>query len=357
VLVGAGIGISAGMAAASWDKYLNLKPLENAAIKDELQLVEKGAVDAAALEAVVATVGVFLDAMGAGGAMKQARSAARTAARAELHGAIEAQEAAAQARLALEKGAAKDAGVAVAGAGASVGLHELEDAEPVEPAIEVRGGGISFALSPEPTAAPAGAVSGMRLQRTPQQLRAAETAMAAIDAGPMPRHWGDRFELSVLASVLRGEVEGMQGVTYAFRAQHRSGQGIDIIAFGKGSNGKFKIWQIECKWTMGGPYLQKLGSKGGAIQTSEAWTQANIAEWFKVAPPIEKNQLLNAIKAANGGRAVSEAHVASLIAKAPVIVAAPLGAGAAGMMRRVWGQMSALARGGRNVKYLEFHPR
>ncbi|MGW6128497.1 hypothetical protein ACWFNE_00590 [Cellulomonas sp. NPDC055163] len=354
VLVGAGIGISAGMAAASWDKYLNLRPLENAAIKDELQLVQKGAVDGALLEAVVASVGVFLDAMAVGGAIKQARSATRSAARAELHGSIEAQEAAAQARMAVTKGARNDLGGAVAGAGVAVGAHELADEEPVEPALEVTGGGIAFAVPAEAT--PPVTVSELRVQRTPQQLRSAESAMAAIDAGPMPRHWGDRFELSVLASTLRGEVAGMEGVTYAFRAQHRSGQGIDIIAFGTGPDGRFKIWQIECKWTEGGPYLAKLGSRGGAIQTSEAWTHANMVEWFKVAPAAEKSQLLRAVKAANGGRAVSEAHLATLIAKADVIIAGPLGTGAAGMMRRIWGQMSALSRAGRVISYREFRP-
>jgi len=356
VLIGAGMGIGAGMAAASWDKYLSLRPLENAAIKDELSLIQPGAVDAALLEATIATVFVFLDAKGVGKGMKQAAAVNRAQLLAELHGSIEAQEAAAQARMKLQGQAVKEAGMAAAGAGVAVGAHELEAAL-AEPTFEVNAGGLALDVSGEDVSpAPAQTVSPMRLARTPQQLKAAEAAMTKIDAAKyLPANWGDRFELSVLATILRGDAKGMEGVTYAFRAQHKSGQGIDIIAVGKGPDGKLKIWQVECKWTLGGG-LQKLGERGGERQTSRGWTKANFQEWWKGAGAAERRQLLNAVRAANGGRAVSEARLVKLVADAEVIIAGPVGAGVLGVMRKVWGQMAALARGGRTISYREFRP-
>ena len=366
VLVGAGVGASAGMAAASWDKYLNLRPLENASVRDDLSLIQKGVVDAALLEATVATVGTFLDAMSVGAAMKGAAKVNRAKALAELSGSVEAHEAAAQARMKLTNQGLKDAGMAVAGGAVAVGLHELEELE--EPEITVTGGGISLDVAKAGPAdgggggtlakVPIGRTGGgmPQVMRTPQQLKSAQKAMAAIDAGPMPAHWGDRFELSVLSSVLRGEVQGMEHVTYAFRAQHKSGQGIDIIAFGKGPDGKISVFQIECKWNSGFRPT-KLGGSSAGIQTSESWTKDNIAKWFESASSVEKNQLMRAVQAANGGKALTERQVSRLIAEAPVMVAAPIGAGAAGMMRKVWGQMSALARAGRKIAYREFVPR
>ena len=98
-LVGLGIGIGVGSAAASWQKYMALRPAENAAVRDELSLVAKGSADAAFVEAVMATVGVFLDVYSVGKGLTQATAVRRAAQQAELRGAMEAHEAAKQARL------------------------------------------------------------------------------------------------------------------------------------------------------------------------------------------------------------------------------------------------------------------
>ncbi|ABW13184.1 hypothetical protein Franean1_3791 [Parafrankia sp. EAN1pec] len=361
VLVGAGLAVGAGMAAASWDRYLQLRPLENAAIRDDLSFVQKGAVDAALLEATVATVGVFLDALGVHGDMKRAAGVNRVKALADLHGAVEAQEAAAQARMKMQAEGLKDAGAATAGAAAAIGAHELEDAIP-EPDIEVRAGGLEVDLPSVAAPAQRSVISTRSVQRAPNKQLAAVTAkMAAIDtARDVPRDWGNRFELSVVASVLRGEVPEMSGVVHAFQAQHNaSGHGIDIIAVGTGSRGRLKFWQIECKWA--GPesgYPRHLGGSRAGIQTSAGWTKDNFVRWWEAAPPGEKRQLLNAVKAANGGRAIEVEKLTDLISRAEVIIAAPLGAGAAGVMRRIWGEMGALTRfGGRKMSYREFRPR
>lgn len=222
-------------------------------------------------------------------------------------------------------------------------------------------GGIEIALpGEEAAAAPVLApVRVMRNKKNPQ-LAAAEKEMAAIDkAKYIPSNWGTRFELSVQASILRGEVKEMAGVTHAFRMQHNeSGHGIDILAVGTGKDGKLKIWHVECKWTTGtSKFPQQLKGSAAGMQTSAAWTKANFAEWWKVAPAAERRQLMHAVTVANGGRAVSEARLTKLITQADVIIAGPVGMGALGVMRLVWGRMSALSRAGRNMLYLEFRPR
>jgi hypothetical protein len=355
VLTTIGVGIGVAGAAASWNNYLNLRPLESAAIRDDMSFVQKGAVDAALLEALVATAMAFLDARGASSALKEGAAVNRAKALADLHGTLEAQEAAAQARMKMQSGALKEAGATAAGAAVAVGAHELEEPLP-EPDIMVTGGGIAFDADP---VAPVAQKSVQRLPSKKSQLASTQAAMAAIDAGDIPLHWGDRFELSVLSSVLRGEVAEMAGVTYAFRAQFgESGHGIDIIAIGTDGKGKLKIWQIECKWvTPGSRFSQKLGGSAHGIQTSAGWTKANFLEWWKGASARDKRNLLDAVKVANGGVAVSEARLVKLITDAEVIIAGPLGAGVAGLMRKVWGKMGALVKlGGRKPRYVEFRP-
>ncbi|OLT23754.1 hypothetical protein BJF78_31735 [Pseudonocardia sp. CNS-139] len=354
VLTTIGVGIGVAGAAASWNNYLNLRPMENASIRDDMSFVQKGAVDAALVEALVATVMVFVDARGARGALKEGAAVNRAKALADLHGSLEAQEAAAQARMKMQSGALKDAAGTVAGAGLAAGLHELEPLP--EPDIVVTGGGVAFDARSE---APAVQQTVQRVPSTKSQLASTQAAMAAIDAGDIPLHWGDRFELSVLSSVLRGEVAEMAGITYAFRAQHgESGHGIDIIAVGTDGKGKLKIWQIECKWvTPGSPYAQKLGGSVHGIQTGAGWTKANFIAWWNGASARDKRNLLDAVRAANAGVAVSEARLVKLVTDAEVIIAAPLGAGIAGLMRRVWGKMGALVKlGGRKIGYREFRP-
>ncbi|MGI5214768.1 hypothetical protein [Plantactinospora sp. CA-290183] len=359
LLVGAGLGIGAGTAAASWNRYLQLRPLETAAIADELSFVQKGVVDGALLEATFATVGVFLDALGVHAGMKQAGGVDRAKALADLHATIEAQEAAAQARMRMQSQGLKDAAGTAAGAAVAIGAHELEDAMP-EPDLQVSAGGLQIDLPPAEASVQPSAMGPKSVQRQPnKQLAAATAAMAVIDSGDLPPHWGDRFELTVLASVLRGEVDGMSGITYAFRAQHNTrGHGIDIIAVGSDGKGKLKLWQIECKWVGGESRFERnLGGSRAGIQTGAEWTRDNFVKWWAVASQDHRRELLIAVKAANGGHAVDAATLTKLIADAEVIIAAPLGAGAAGLMRKIWGTMGALTRfGGRTMRYREIPP-
>jgi hypothetical protein len=172
----------------------------------------------------------------------------------------------------------------------------------------------------------------------------------------MPRHWGDRFELSVLASVLRGEVSGMEGVSYAFRAQHKSGQGIDIIAVGRDAKGKLKFWHIECKYIeVSGRFKAELGGSAAGIQTSTGWTKDNFLKWWAQATPGDKSELLKAVKVANAGKAVTLEQLVKLITKAEVMIVAPLGVGAAGLMRRVWGTMGFLKKTGAPGRPTSYH--
>jgi hypothetical protein len=345
VLIGSGLMVGGAQAAASWDRYLNLRPLETAAIKDELSFVQKGAVDAAVMEAVVATVSLFLDALDVRGAMQVAGG--RKQASAELHAAVEAQQNATQAARELMQ-------LGVSGEQAGVPAPE--------PDMLVSAGGMQVDAPADP--APVQQIvqrtpGPVPVQRAPnKQLAAAEAAMAAIDTGDLPLHWGDRFELSVLASVLRGEVAGMEGVTYAFRAQHRSGQGIDIIAVGRDAKGRLKFWHIECKYIAAGSrFGAELGGSAAGIQTSTGWTKDNFIKWWERSTPGDRADLLKAVRVANGGKAVSLERLTKLITDAEVIIAAPLGAGIVGAMRRVWGMMGFLKRAGppgRATSYREF---
>jgi hypothetical protein len=230
-----------------------------------------------------------------------------------------------------------------------------------QPGIDVSAGGFAMDLPPTTASAQRSSMTGaMSVQRAPnKQLADATAAMAKIDAGDIPIHWGDRFELSVLASVLGGKVPGMAGVTYAFRAQHnKSGHGIDIIAIGADSGGKLKTWQIECKWVdVEKGFKHVLEKRSTGIQTGAEWTRNNFILWWEGAHEADKKQLLNAVKATNSGHAVSVEKLMELVTNAEVIIAGPLGAAVAGLMRRMWGSMGALKKfGGRVTRYLEFRP-
>ncbi|HYG79457.1 MAG TPA: DUF4157 domain-containing protein, partial [Pyrinomonadaceae bacterium] len=64
-LVGFGIGVGAGQAAVSWEKYLDKSTVADATVRKELALISQGEVTAQMVEAIILTVGTFLDVYGA----------------------------------------------------------------------------------------------------------------------------------------------------------------------------------------------------------------------------------------------------------------------------------------------------
>lgn len=62
--LGAGVGISGANAARKWDKFGELKSASGSATSKDSQLVDKGQVDAAKIDAIIESLGVILDAIG-----------------------------------------------------------------------------------------------------------------------------------------------------------------------------------------------------------------------------------------------------------------------------------------------------
>jgi hypothetical protein len=82
-LVGFGIGIGAAQAGISWEKYLDMSTVGDAKVKEELTLISKGEVNAQLVDALVQTVGVFLDLYGAKAILTGAKQGAKALAAAE----------------------------------------------------------------------------------------------------------------------------------------------------------------------------------------------------------------------------------------------------------------------------------
>ena len=254
----------------------------------------------------------------------------------------------------MQRGARGEAAATVGIGGISAAVHEFFENEPN---IEVTAGGVQAIepadIGPEASVQPS--VQRSNGTKANPQLAAAMAEIAAIDAGPIPRHFGTRFELEILARAMRGELVGMSGVVHAFRAQYNaSGHGIDIIAVGRGEGGKLKLWQIECKWVESF-FKPELKSRKTGIQTSASWTKEGFKRWLKAATPADKAQLFAAVRTANGGRAVSETRLIKLVSEAEVIVTAPLAAASAELLSRVFGTMGALIRHQRRqMRFLPF---
>jgi hypothetical protein len=346
-LVGFGVGIGAAQAGMSWDKYLKLSMLSDAATSEELALVAKGEVSAALVEAIINTVAVFLDVFGARGAVTGTKQALKVA-EAQL-----ASTVADEARKKAVREAVKDSAMLVGGSALAVGMHELGDAdEPVPVLLGEAHEVVLDAGSPEFDEESAdsgqGNVSRFIVFRAPGPGGSAGAGGApVVPAGIVT---GADFELHIEKALLQGKVENLPKMSFVLPGQYNpSGWGMDRIGIVfHEESGRIHVFHLEMKWVSpGSPHIPALGTPSVGTQTGGPWSrkaaQGLIDSNHQVARKARR-RLKNYLKKINPGKVVDDAFVSAFllerVAKAPVRVIVPHWAD----FSKLYKQVAALSR-------------
>ncbi len=296
-LVGLGIGIGAGQAAASWERYLDLAVAAEATVRDEFAIISESQVSAALLTAVMDTVGVFLDAYGAGAASAAQRATRRAALEVAERGMREQLEAAARSRLVRD--AAFDAAVTTAGAGVAVAQHELADDDAQ---LEVQGETVD--LEPE-----------------------AEDATTSVSLLSVQRMTGEEFEQHVHGLLKRGAVPGIPELDILVPGQYTgSGWGIDRIGIRIHDSGRVSIFHFEMKFrspptpTAPGvppmPASPTLGQPSVGTQTGRAWTERAVTGFLESSSPearAARRRLKRALRTRFPGQLIDDAWLSRFL--------------------------------------------
>lgn len=331
ILVGGAVGIDAGRAAVSWQKYADLKDLGQTGTRDELALVSQGQVSGALTAAILSTLALFLDAFGArAGAGGAPAITAVEGAEAALKAQMEAQ---ARKRLGT---AAKEAATTGVGVGAAIAGHELEE----EPHFATAAHSLSIPF-PEAESSPA-AVSPKLLRQPPVTPPGGAIIVPGTKA---PHTWGPGFETHMEGALRRGEVQGLPQIPYLWPGKYTgSDWGIDFIgATVDRPNRRFELYRFECKYVgVGG--APGLTNPSLGVQYGRDWSEnavhgflnANYADAVKA-----RTSLAAALKSATG-RPVGFDVIEKRLLASQVHVFYPDPAD----IRRLFGQVLALRRWG-----------
>ena len=355
-LVGFGVGIGVGQAGMSWDKYLSLSTLADAKTKDELSLVAQGEVSAQLVDAIIQTVGVFLDVYGARAATAGARASREAFDVAEKGLKKEFAE---EARKRALREAGKDIAITGAGTGAAIAMHELVDDEPapsLEGKAEVRQidlGAAEAEVAPAP-------LNRMVIQRAPGP----GGSPAAGTTKPPILMTGGEFELYMERAMLKGSVEGLPQMSFVIPGQYTgSGWGIDRIGivFDE-ATGRIDVYHLEMKFVWEeSKHTPKLGQRAVGTQTGRAWTQKAVDSFLTSSHPkarAGRERLRRALKKVYKVDTITAEHMRSFLhtrlVDAPVRIIIPHWAD----FSKLYKQVAALIRAGRDVSFVRvFKPR
>jgi hypothetical protein len=360
LLVGFGLGIGAGQAIVSWERYLDLSAVGNAHVRDEFALITQGQITAALVESILNTAGVFLDAFGAHGmaaSQRVARKAIFEASERELKEQLTRQ---AQQRLVRE--AAKDAALTGAGAAFGIAQHELFGEE--EPDIEARAEQQIIDLPPDPGLLTPAPDTGV-IQRAPNGGGGGGGGGVTGGAGTVPATpalgsgapiTGGEFEELVERALRRGEVGGLPRMDFVIPGQYTgSGWGIDRIGISINPiTGKVSVYHFEMKYVRpGGTHIPGLGTPGAGTQTGLAWTDNAVEGFLTSQSPVARagrERLRRALQAIHPGEYIDvnrmRVFLQQKLLNAPVHVIIPDYAD----LRRLYRQVAALLRWGRNIR-------
>jgi len=337
ILLGTGIGIGVGQAAASWKKYMDLSTVGGANIRDELALVSQGQVTGALVDAILDTVGVFLDVYGAraGQAGVKLTRAAVEAAEKGLKEKV-AEEASKRAL----RGAAKETGITAAGAAVAIAQEELFGKDE-EPQFEGGWPGYDIDLPPDIDIPPEfqfpGPVSRMVIQLVPAS--------------------GAAFELHIEGALRRNEIPGLPKMIAVIPGQYTgSGHGIDRIGISIDKADRITVWHFEMKFVeQGGTHKIVLGTPSAGTQTGLSSTQNAIDKLLDSNKPearLAKERLRRAMGKLPEyqGVSITKAHMSEFlnarVPKAPTRIFVPNYAD----LSRLYKQVAALIRHGRRVR-------
>ncbi len=329
LLVGVGVGIGAGQAVDSWQKYLSLSTAADAAVRDDLALVAQGQVSGALVAAVMDTVGVFLDAYGAGVSVAARRAAAK--AQFEALDAAMREKLLREARRRAGREGAMDAGLEAAGTALAVADELIED----EPEIEASGQ--QYVMEPPTSGDAPPVVSPIAVQRVGQVVT------------------GEDFEAYVDRGLRRGEIRipGIKEFDYIIPGQYTgSGWGIDRIGIAIDPAGRVHLVHMEMKMQQ----KPKLNTPSLGTQTGAHWTSDAIESLMTSSRPearAAKERLRRALQNMYPGSTVDVNVMRDFLHRrlknAKVVVFVPDIAD----LKRLWRQIGGLARHGRNTQVVK----
>ncbi|HKG62314.1 MAG TPA: DUF4157 domain-containing protein [Pyrinomonadaceae bacterium] len=361
LLVGVGLGIGAGQAIVSWERYLDLSAVGNAHVRDEFALISKGQITAALVESILNTVGLLLDAFGA-----KAATATQRAARKAIFEASERElkeQLAREAQQKLVREAAKDAALTGAGAGLGIAQHELFGEE--EPQIESRAELKSIDLPMDPGLLTPTPETGVIQRQTNggggggggvTGGAGTVSATPGIGSGPAKPLTGTEFEELVERALRRGEIGGLPRMDFVIPGQYTgSGWGIDRIGISINPvSGKVSVYHFEMKYVQpGGTHIPGLGTPGAGTQTGLAWTDDAVEGFLTSQSPVARagrERLRRALQSLHPGEYIDvnrmRAFLRQKLINAPVHIIVPNYAD----LRRLYRQVAALIRWGRNIR-------
>lgn len=359
LLVGVGLGIGAGQAAVSWERYLDLSTVGSAHVRDELAVISEGQITAALVEAVLNTVGVFLDAFGAKAASTTQRIARRAVFEASERELKEQLTREAAERLGRQ--GVRDAALQGGGAALAIAQHELFGE--VDPEIEAKAEVRELDLPIEIPAELSLPVDRTVIQRsngggssTPATTGGATAATGATGSSPARVLTGAEFESHVERALLRGEIDRVPRMDFVIPGQYTgSGWGIDRIGIRVNPNtGNVSVFHFEMKYVQpGSPHIPGLGTPSAGTQTGLAWTDNAVEGFLNNKHPVAKagrERLRRALQNMYPGEYIDINRMRSFLRQklvnAPVRVIVPDYAD----LQRLYRQVAALARWGRNVR-------
>lgn len=357
LLVGIGVGIGIGQAGVSWERYFDMATLGDSNAREELALISQGQISAQLLEAIINTVAVFLDVYGAGTAVRGVGAGTRVGrAGYELAERELREQLADEARRRAVRSAVREGALTTAGAGASVGLHEMAQEEPI-PDFTVTAEGREFDLNQETAEDSSGTVSRMIIQLTPGYTPPTAASVPTGSSGPI-QMTGPEFELHIEQALKRNAIGGLPQMDFVIPGQYTgSGWGIDRFGISiNESTGRVSMYHFEMKFVSPeSPRVPQLGTPSAGTQTGRNWTHNAIESFLNSQRPEarrHKERLRRAMQSMYPGEYVDINRMREFLRRrlrhAPVIIFTPDYAD----LRTLTRQVIALVRWGRNARII-----
>ncbi|MGE0059107.1 MAG: hypothetical protein AB7T32_14075 [Dehalococcoidia bacterium] len=297
ILVSGVVAVEAAQAAASWEKYADLKTVGQSAVNDELALVSEGQIDSAFTDAAMNSLVAFLDVFGARATVKSAEELANLVKAADT--AEGALKAAAERNKLIRQGV-KEAGLNVAGAGVAVGAHEI--AENI-PSLQMAPVGVLTFKIPEPkgkTATNGASVNPLRIERAP------------FDDGGM-------YERYIRSGALTGDY-GLERSTYVinpqFNARNLDKPGVNgFDLFGVSvfpERREVKLCKYECKYVSPGGEAKLSERAAAGMQLSPGWEHYAASNFLDAPHPSVVQERVNLFRIVQEATGVSHTRESML---------------------------------------------